>query len=90
MWRISQQSGVSTNRVVRINSLENPDKLVIGLALLIPEPYLQYRVLPGNTIQKIANQFGTTIQEIMQTNHLTNPSTIYTGQRLTIPVFIIQ
>ncbi|WMX58793.1 LysM domain-containing protein (plasmid) [Peribacillus sp. R9-11] len=39
LWRISQQYGVSTNRIVRINGLENPYKLVIGLALLIPEPY---------------------------------------------------
>ncbi|KQU25892.1 hypothetical protein ASG65_14925 [Bacillus sp. Leaf13] len=80
------QYGVSTNRIVRINGLENPYKLVIGLALLIPEPYLQYRVQQGDTLEKIANQFGTTVQEIMQTNRITNPSTIYPGQRLTIPV----
>lgn len=59
LWRVSQQYGVSTNRIVRINGLENPDKLVIGLALLIPEPYLQYRVQQGDTLDKIANQFGT-------------------------------
>ncbi len=86
LWGISQQYGVSTNRIVRINGLENPDKLVIGLALLIPEPYLQYRVQQGDTLDKIANQFGTTVQEIMQSNRITNPSTIYPGQRLTIPV----
>ncbi|MGE7686807.1 LysM peptidoglycan-binding domain-containing protein [Peribacillus simplex] len=53
---------------------------------MIPEPYLQYRVQQGDTLEKIANQFGTTVQEIMQTNRITNPSTIYPGQRLTIPV----
>ncbi|KQU22355.1 spore gernimation protein [Bacillus sp. Leaf13] len=86
LWKISQQYGVSTNRIVRINGLENPEKLVIGLALLIPEPYLQYRVQPGDTLEKIVTQFGTTLQEIMQTNRITNPSNIYPGQRLTIPV----
>ncbi|MGG0288394.1 LysM peptidoglycan-binding domain-containing protein [Peribacillus butanolivorans] len=86
LWKISQQYGVSTNRIVRINDLENPEKLVIGLALLIPEPYLQYRVQPGDTLEKIVTQFGTTLQEIMQTNRITNPSNIYPGQRLTIPV----
>ncbi|AXN41906.1 spore gernimation protein [Peribacillus butanolivorans] len=86
LWKISQQYGVSTNRIVRINGLENPEKLVIGLALLIPEPYLQYRVQPGDTLGKIVTQFGTTLQEIMQTNRITNPSNIYPGQRLTIPV----
>ncbi|MFD4820498.1 LysM peptidoglycan-binding domain-containing protein [Peribacillus butanolivorans] len=86
LWKISQQYGVSTNRIVRINGLENPEKLVIGLALLIPEPYLQYRVQPGDTLEKIVTQFGTTLQEIMQRNRITNPSNIYPGQRLTIPV----
>ncbi|MGW6298913.1 LysM peptidoglycan-binding domain-containing protein [Peribacillus butanolivorans] len=86
LWKISQQYGVSTNRIVRINGLENPEKLVIGLALLIPEPYLQYRVQPGDTLEKIVTQFGTTLQEIMQTNRITNPSNIYPGQKLTIPV----
>lgn len=80
MWGISQQYGVSTNRIVRINGLENPDKLVIGLALLIPDPYLQYRVQEGDTLNKIANQFGTTVQEIMQSNRITNPSAIYPGR----------
>lgn len=86
LWGISQQYGVSINRIVRINGLENPDKLVIGLALLIPEPYLQYRVQQGDTLNNIANQFGITVQEIMQSNRITNPSAIYPGQRLTIPV----
>ncbi|HER2157404.1 TPA: LysM peptidoglycan-binding domain-containing protein [Streptococcus pyogenes] len=27
LWRVSQQYGVSTNLIVRINGLENPDKL---------------------------------------------------------------
>lgn len=86
LWGISQQYGVSINRIVRVNGLENPDKLVIGLALLIPEPYLPYRVQQGDTLNNIANQFGITVQEIMQSNRITNPSAIYPGQRLTIPV----
>lgn len=86
LWGISQQYDVSINRIVRINGLENPDKLVIGLALFIPEPYLQYRVQQGDTLNNIANQFGITVQEIMQSNRITNPSAIYPGQRLTIPV----
>ncbi|MBS4174861.1 LysM peptidoglycan-binding domain-containing protein [Bacillus sp. FJAT-49736] len=86
IWEISRQYGVSANRMIQINGLENPNRVVVGQALLIPEPYFRYRVRPGDTIAKIANQFGTSINEIMQINHLTNPSNIYQGQRLTIPV----
>ncbi|MGE8203227.1 LysM peptidoglycan-binding domain-containing protein [Heyndrickxia sp. NPDC080065] len=86
LWKISRQYGVSTNQIVKVNGLENPNSLVIGQALLIPEPYLQYRVSPGDTLGNIAIRFGTTVQEIMQTNHLTSPSNIYPGKRLTLPV----
>lgn len=86
IWGISRQYGVSANRMIRVNGLENPNKLVIGLALLIPEPYFQYKVQPGDTLGKIANQFGVMINEITQINHLTNPGNLYQGQRLTIPI----
>jgi spore germination protein len=86
LWEISQKYGVSTNQIVKVNGLEKPNILVIGLALLIPEPYLQYRVQPGDTLGTIASNFGITVQEILQTNHLTSPSNIFPGQRLIIPV----
>lgn len=86
LWRISQQYGVSTNQIVRVNGLENPNNLVIGQALLIPEQYFRYRVRPGDTLGMIANYFGITVQNIMQTNHLTSPTNIYPGQTLTLPV----
>ncbi|MGV3467045.1 MAG: LysM peptidoglycan-binding domain-containing protein [Heyndrickxia sp.] len=86
LWRIAQQYRVSTGRITRVNGLENPNRLVLGQALLIPNSYIQYRVQTGDSIGKIANQFGVTINEITQINHITNPSNIYLGQRLIIPV----
>ncbi|OMP65705.1 LysM peptidoglycan-binding domain-containing protein [Domibacillus epiphyticus] len=86
LWRISRQYGISTNRIVEANGLEQPDKLLNGMALVIPEPYLPYTVRVGDTLSQIANQYGITVQEIMQTNRITNPDSIYPGQILFIPV----
>lgn len=84
--RLAQQYGVSTNAIVRANGLENPNRLVIGLALIIPSPYLRYTVRSGDTIDAIARRNGTNVQELMQLNHLTSPTSIYPGQRLIVPI----
>ena len=86
LWGISRQYGISTTQIVRVNSLENPETLVIGQALVIPEPYLRYTVQLGDTLANIAAHYGTTVQEIMQTNNMTNPSSLYPGQTIFIPV----
>ena len=36
MWTISHHYGVTINQIVTANQLENPDKLVVGQALVIP------------------------------------------------------
>ncbi len=43
-----------------------------------------YKVLPGDTLSKIARQFGTTAAKIQSANRLKN-SRIKAGQSLTIP-----
>lgn len=83
---LSRQYGVSTNAIVRANGLENPNKLVIGMALIIPPPYLRYTVRAGDNLTAIARRYGTSIQEIMQLNHLIDPTSIYPGQRLIVPI----
>lgn len=86
LWRISRQYGVSTTEIVRMNALENPEMLVIGQALVIPQPYLRYTVQLGDTLANIAAHYGTTVQEIMQTNNMTHPTSLYPGQIIVIPV----
>ncbi len=84
--RLARQFGVSTNAIVRANGLENPNRLLIGMSLIIPPPYLRYTVRSGDTLESIARTYRTTVQEIMQLNHLTSPTSIYPGQRLVVPV----
>ena len=45
-----------------------------------------YRVVPGDTLAKIAARFGTTIGALLQANpSIGNPNVIYSGQTLAVP-----
>ena len=50
---------------------------------------IQYFVLPGDTLQTIAEQFLSTIDDIVNENDLEDASAIFPGQILTIPYYII-
>jgi spore germination protein len=88
LWKIAKRYGVSVNQIIQANGLENPSMLLIGQAILIPKPYLQYTLKPGDTLGMIARRFGTTVAAIAEANLITNPSLIYPGQKLTIPVLV--
>lgn len=86
LWTISRQSGVGLNQIAGANELPDPNRLVIGQALVIPDPYREYIVQPGDNLWLIAQRFGTNVEALMRANRLTSPSLIYPGQTLTIPV----
>lgn len=85
LWQISNRYGVSISEIISINQLLNPNRLVIGQALVIPTEDTVYIVQPGDTLWRIAQQYGTTIQTIVQYNQIANPNNIYPGLRLIIP-----
>jgi spore germination protein len=86
LWRISQKYGTAMNQIVAANGLEDPNRLVLGEALVIPAPFQQYVVQRSDTLWAISNRFGVTIQDIVIANQLTDPSKLYIGQVITIPV----
>jgi spore germination protein len=85
LWLLSQRYGVSINQIITVNELANPNQLVVGLALVIPTPPLQYIVQYGDNLWMIAQRYGTMVQAIIQENQITNPSSIYPGQIIRIP-----
>jgi spore germination protein len=85
LWLLSQRYGVSINQIITVNELANPNQLVVGLALVIPTPPLQYIVQYGDNLWLIAQRYGTMVQAIIQENQITNPSSIYPGQIIRIP-----
>jgi spore germination protein len=58
IWRLARRYGVSVNRILAVNGLESPDEIVIGQAILIPEPESQQIVKPTIEVNAFTIQFG--------------------------------
>lgn len=86
LWKIAESYGVSTNRIIAINGLEQPDQLVIGLALLIPQDYPSYTVQPGDTLGTLAVRYGVSVTALARANNLPDTAQLTAGQTLVIPV----
>ncbi|MFZ0369517.1 MAG: LysM peptidoglycan-binding domain-containing protein [Halobacillus sp.] len=87
LWRISQKYGSDMNQIVLLNQLNNPDTLVIGQSLVIPDPVREYVVQPGDSVYAIAQRIGVSIEELAEVNNITNPAQIYAGEMLILPYF---
>jgi len=85
LWRIANSHQVTIAAIAALNQLPDPDKLLIGQALLIPGKEAVHTVKAGESVWKIAQLYGTTIQNIIEANNLADPNMIYPGQRLVIP-----
>ncbi|MFA5528650.1 MAG: LysM peptidoglycan-binding domain-containing protein, partial [Peptostreptococcales bacterium] len=85
LWRISSIYNVPMARVAALNELPNPNRLLIGQALVIPTEDVIHVVRPGENLWRIAQQYGVSVQEIVQRNQITNPNYIYPGLQLIIP-----
>ncbi|MBS4172252.1 LysM peptidoglycan-binding domain-containing protein [Bacillus sp. FJAT-49736] len=86
LWKISQTYGISVNQIAAVNGLEDPTKLVVGEALVIPTPFQQHVVQRGESLWQISHRYGVSIQEIINANNLTDSTILHIGQVLTIPI----
>ncbi len=87
LWLLSQRYGARISQIATVNELQSPDSLVIGQAIVIPNPYSEYVVEPGDSLRVIAERYGITVHELLQANQITNPALVFPGQVLTIPIY---
>lgn len=87
LWAIARSQGVSLDSLIAANALPDPNRLVVGQAIIIPSRAVPrtYTVAPGDTLYAIARRFGTTVGALVAANRIANPNLIYPGQVLTIP-----
>jgi soluble lytic murein transglycosylase-like protein len=98
---ISQQHGVSIERLVELNEIANPSRIYAGQRLrledapaapsaapstpAVPAAARTHTVRSGEHLTGIARHYGVTIAQVVAANGIADPSRIFAGQRLTIP-----
>ena len=95
---IAKQFGVTTDAIIRLNSLANPDVLMVGQELKIPGQQAAstqggsgqagegvYVVSKGDTLSSIAKRFGISLADLQKLNNIANPDQIAVGQKLRVP-----
>ncbi|SFJ69300.1 spore germination protein [Halobacillus dabanensis] len=87
LWSIAQLYRADLQQIILLNQLNNPNILVIGQALVIPEPNKEYVVRQGDTLWNIANRYGIGVQDLAEKNNITNPSLLFIGQMLLLPYY---
>lgn len=85
LWKIANQYNSDIETIMELNYIPDPNKLLVGQALLIPEQVELYTVERGDTIWKIAQSFGVPVQDLLWENRITDPNNIFPGLILRIP-----
>jgi len=88
LWRLAERFNTNVEAIMALNGLANSN-LSIGQTLrigpgAIAPTLLNYTVVAGDTLWRLAGRFGTTVEAIMTLNSLTN-SDLLIGQVLKIP-----
>ncbi len=93
LYGIASKYNISVDRLRNINNL-NSDVLSVGQRLLVPiggevidtqvTNYIDYRVMPGDTLYSIANRYGISVNELKQINNLTT-NNLSVNQVIKIP-----
>jgi LysM repeat protein len=97
--KIAKQHGVSVETLAKTNKLKDPDKIVAGKALKVPDGFETsnkktegksqtkggYQVRAGDTLGEIAQKHGTSVNALAKANNLKDPNKIAAGSTLKIP-----
>ena len=86
LWGIANFFGTTTDEIIKINNLQNPEMIYPGLVLKIPvdtpRPPKYYSVRPSDTLFEIAKRYKLDVKDILKMNPVTNANLIYPGQIL--------
>lgn len=85
LWQIAQRYGADLNQIILVNQMDDPNVLIVGQAIVVPEPESEYVIQAGDTLGSIASRYGVTVQELAEVNNIEDPSLIFIGQMLKMP-----
>ncbi|MEW6524403.1 MAG: LysM peptidoglycan-binding domain-containing protein [Bacillota bacterium] len=85
LYSLARRYGVSVDALIQVNNIKNPDRLSIGMELLVPSRITVHEVAKGDTLFEIARKYGVEVKTLTEANGITNPNLLRIGQRLIIP-----
>ncbi|MZP30425.1 LysM peptidoglycan-binding domain-containing protein [Heliobacterium undosum] len=85
LFAIARLYGIRPEEIERINQLPNPERLLIGQAILIPVAIRTHTVAAGESLYAIARRYGVTVQALARANNLAPSAILSPGTVLTIP-----
>lgn len=86
VYSIARRYGVSPEQIISDNELTQPDRLVIGQALVIMTDTVTHTVRPGQSLYSIARSYGVSLDALLSANpEITNPARIFPGQVIYVP-----
>lgn len=84
LWGIANFFGTTTDELIRLNDLQDPEMIYPGLVLKIPvdtpRPPKYYAIRPGDTLFEIAKRYKLSVNDILNMNAVGNPNLIFPGQ----------
>jgi len=94
LFDIASKYGISVDELKRINNLTS-NTLLVGQKLLVPKSsdivdslvtnYVDYRIVPGDTLYGIGSKYGVSVDELKRINNLSNDK-LSINQVIKIPV----
>lgn len=85
IYRLAQQYGVSMERLLQDNQLENPAQLVVGQTIVVQYPEVTHTVKAGDSLYSIAQMHSTTAAQLLRNNpNLQGRDLIYPGQTIVV------
>lgn len=82
---IAMQYGISEERLILDNEIQNPDNLAVGKTLVILIPKVTHMVQEGDTLYGIANLYGISVLQLLRNNpYLSSKEFIYPGEMIVI------
>lgn len=85
LWTISRAYGVPMNIIIETNQVPNPNNLVVGQTIVIPDLARYHWMRPGENLYQISNHYNVSIKDLMRVNRISNPYQIPVGYNLFIP-----
>lgn len=82
---IAAQYGVSVEKLIQDNGLNDPNNLVTGQTIVIASPEITYTVKEGDTLIDIANSYNVTVMKLLMNNpYLSEREYIFPGDTIVI------